>query len=115
MLYHLISELCLNNSDIGNWNVKDVSDWFAFIGLEQYAASFAANEISGPILLDISLEDLDYMGITVLGHRKTILRGIEDLRKNKSKVFAGERTHSEPNVTQPMFQNGQQANVSLKN
>lgn len=38
--------------------------------LEQHASAFAANEISGPILLDISLEDLDYMGVTVLAHRK---------------------------------------------
>lgn len=39
--------------------------------------------MSGPILLDISLSDLDYMGITILGHRKIILKSIEDLRKNK--------------------------------
>lgn len=29
--------------------------------------------------MDISLEDLDYMGITILGHRKTILKGIEEI------------------------------------
>jgi hypothetical protein len=35
------------------------------------------------ILLDINLEDLDYMSITALGHRKAILKGVEDLRKKK--------------------------------
>lgn len=44
---------------------------------------FITNEINGNILLDITLEDLDYMGITALGHRKTILKGAEDLRVNR--------------------------------
>jgi hypothetical protein len=38
--------------------------------LAQYVSIFAANQISGPVLLDISLEDLDYMEIKALGHRK---------------------------------------------
>jgi len=45
--------------------------------------AFILNEINGNILLDITLEDLDYMGITVLGHRKIILKGAEDLRVNR--------------------------------
>ena len=32
--------------------------------------------------MDITLDDLDYLGVTKLGHRKIILRSIEDLRKN---------------------------------
>lgn len=50
--------------------------------MDQYIEKFAENEINGTILLDITLEDLDYMGITVLGHRKVILKGAEELRKN---------------------------------
>jgi hypothetical protein len=41
--------------------------------LSQYVAIFGANQISGPVLLDISLEDLDYMEIKALGHRKVSL------------------------------------------
>ena len=51
--------------------------------LEQYVDIFKQNEITGTIVLDISLEDLDYMGITVLAHRKVLLKAIEDLRQNK--------------------------------
>jgi hypothetical protein len=29
----------------------------------QYAPSFVSNDISGPILLDLTLDDLDYMGV----------------------------------------------------
>ena len=32
--------------------------------------------------MDITLDDLDYLGVKKLGHRKIILRSIEDLRKN---------------------------------
>lgn len=60
-----------------------MGEWLAFIGMDQYVAKFAENEISGSILMDVTLEDLDYMSITVLGHRKSILKGAEELRKNK--------------------------------
>ena len=63
--------------------MADVCAWLQSMMLQQYCAVFTSNEITGPILLDISLEDLDYMGISILGHRKILLRGIEDLRKNK--------------------------------
>ena len=69
--------------DVNNWTVSDVGDWLSFVMMDQYAEKFAENEINGMILLDITLDDLDYMGITVLGHRKVILKGAEDLRKNK--------------------------------
>jgi hypothetical protein len=38
----------------------------------------------GSMLLDITLEDLDYMNVKVLAHRKLILRAIEDLRQSSS-------------------------------
>lgn len=68
---------------IDDWTVADVRDWLHAVLLTQYAPLFESNEINGPILLEISLEDLDYMGMTILGHRKVLLKGIEDLRKNR--------------------------------
>lgn len=69
--------------DIDQWSVADVFEWLTFAQLGEYSASFRANEITGPLLLDIALDDLDYMGVIKLGHRKIILKSIEDLRKNK--------------------------------
>mmetsp|Transcript_28190 Transcript_28190/g.40143 ORF Transcript_28190/g.40143 Transcript_28190/m.40143 type:complete len:589 (+) Transcript_28190:35-1801(+) len=69
--------------EIDFWSSNDVGDWLISVNLEQYVEPFILNEINGIILLDITLEDLDYMGITVLGHRKTILKGAEDLRVNR--------------------------------
>jgi hypothetical protein len=51
--------------------------------LQQHSQNFASNAISGPILLEVSLEDLDYMEVRALAHRKIILKGSEDLRINK--------------------------------
>lgn len=72
-----------NNKDVEHWSVADVGEWLTSMLLQEHVQSFANNAISGAILLDVSLEDLDYMNITVLAHRKVILKGIEDLRKNK--------------------------------
>ena len=73
----------LTPPDADTWMIDDVGEWLRSVNLETYAASFRINEISGQVLLDISLDDLDYMGVTILAHRKLILKGIEDLRKNK--------------------------------
>lgn len=93
---------------MNTWTVSDVGEWLSFVLMDQYIEKFAENEINGVILLDITLDDLDYMGITVLGHRKVILKGAEDLRKNKrvtavtSSLPNGlgsiERTHSASNM-----------------
>jgi hypothetical protein len=69
--------------DVEFWSVSDVGEWLSYIQMGQYAPMFAQNEINGLILLDVTLEDLDYMSITVLGHRKVILKGAEELRRNK--------------------------------
>ena len=82
---------------MASWTVKDTLQWLEVLRLSQYQERFAKNEISGelqirsmalnlsdrlihpdpsiyvitgPILLEIGLEDLDYMEITVLAHRK---------------------------------------------
>lgn len=55
---------------VDSWSVSDVGDWLQSMMLSQYVPIFATNQISGPVLLDISLEDLDYMEIKALGHRK---------------------------------------------
>ena len=60
--------------------------WLRAIGVGRYESIFEANEITGSVLLDVGLDDLDYMKIEVLGHRKVIMREIEKLRRGKSTV-----------------------------
>lgn len=68
---------------VENWTISDVTAWLNHLKLSQYVESFAVNEINGEVLLDFSLEDLDYLQITILAHRKIILKGVEELKKNK--------------------------------
>ena len=86
--------------EVNNWTVHDVAQWLQSMMLDQYTQAFMTNQIDGLILLDISLEDLDYMEIKILGHRKIILRGIEDLRNNKR-------------VTMPLFASNTQSNENI--
>ena len=85
--------------DIEQWSVSDVFEWLSFAQLGEYSGSFRANEITGPLLLDIALDDLDYMGVTKLGHRKIILKSIEDLRKNKRITLNLVASHEGDNAT----------------
>lgn len=97
MFYSHLLHLLL---DIDSWTVNDVNEWLVSAQLSQYSASFIANEISGLVLLDLTLDDLDYMGVSILGHRKIILKSIEDLRKNKRITLHLVASH-ESNKTPP--------------
>jgi SAM domain (Sterile alpha motif) len=70
------------SKDVGAWDVQDTLEWLDMLGLSQHRESFSQNEISGPILLEVGQDDLDYMHITALAHRKQLLRGIDDLKRN---------------------------------
>lgn len=64
-----------------DWTAEDVSNWLeGTLSLPQYADVFASNEMHGAVLLDLSLADLDYMNVSVLAHRKKILKAVEELR-----------------------------------
>jgi hypothetical protein len=69
--------------EVSKWKLKEVIGWLDYISLPQYKDVFSKNEIDGPVLLELSLDDLDYMSVTVLGHRKTLLKSIEELRRAK--------------------------------
>lgn len=75
-----------------SWNVADVGEWLSSRDLAQYVPNFKDNVIDGKVLMELSLQDLDYMGITALGHRKTILKGIEELNAGGNRKVS--RTHT---------------------
>ncbi len=71
------------------WSTYDVGDWLTHLQMPQYQEIFRMNEINGELLIDMTLDDLDYLNITVLGHRKTIMKAIEEIRRQlKSNGFA---------------------------
>jgi hypothetical protein len=62
------------------WTIEQVGKWLGVLGLDRYATAFSQHEVSGGVLLDVTGEDLSYLGVSVLAHRKLLLRGIAQLK-----------------------------------
>ena len=57
----------------------NLADWLGKHGLDQYAQTFAENNIEYSVLLDLTENDFEKLGVS-LGHRKKFLRAIDVLR-----------------------------------
>ena len=55
-----------------------VDTWLKDLGLDQYAASFAQNDVDARVLPMLTNEDLKELGVS-LGHRKVILTAVQTL------------------------------------
>jgi class 3 adenylate cyclase len=66
----------------------DVGEWLSGLGLGQYAPAFAANDIDGEVLPELTADDLTGLGITSIGHRRRLLAAIAALRSGGSKPRA---------------------------
>jgi SAM domain (Sterile alpha motif) len=60
--------------------VREVAEWLSGLGLGDYAAHFAENDIDFSILPDLSDQDLKDLGVVSLGHRRKLLRAISGLK-----------------------------------
>jgi class 3 adenylate cyclase/predicted ATPase len=72
-----------------------VSEWLEKLGLDQYGSNFTDNDIDTQLLAHLTDADLKELGISSLGHRKTILSAIEALGQevsepSKNKAAKGE-------------------------
>jgi class 3 adenylate cyclase/tetratricopeptide (TPR) repeat protein len=57
----------------------DVADWLKGLGLAQYAAAFRENDITQTLLPELTADDLKDLGVSTVGHRRTILKAIASL------------------------------------
>ena len=57
----------------------DLAEWLDRHGLDQYAKTFAENNIEYSVLPDLTEDDLEKLGVS-LGHRKKLLRAIDAVR-----------------------------------
>jgi class 3 adenylate cyclase/predicted ATPase len=74
----------------------DVADWLSGLGLGQYAPAFAANDIDGEVLPELTADDLTGLGITSIGHRRKLLAAIAALRAEAPPTLR------DPAATEPM-------------
>jgi class 3 adenylate cyclase len=57
----------------------DIAAWLRGLGLEEYEATFRANEIDASVLPRLTAEDLKDLGVTLVGHRRRLLDAIAAL------------------------------------
>ena len=57
----------------------DIDVWLKGLGLEAYAAAFAANDIDADTLARLTAEDLKDIGVASVGHRRKLLDAIAAL------------------------------------
>src|SRR6478735_8866400 len=57
----------------------EITDWLRKLGLEQYAAAFRDNAIDSKVLPRLTVEDLNDLGVTMVGHRRRLLDAIAAL------------------------------------
>ena len=58
----------------------DIVVWLRRLGLGKYEAAFRENEITEKVLPNLTAEDLKDLGVTIVGHRRTLLDAIAALR-----------------------------------
>ena len=74
----------------------DVADWLAGLGLESYAAAFAAQAIDAELLATLTAEDLTSIGVVTVGHRRKLLNAIAALRvEPRSSITSSTRQTAE--------------------
>jgi SAM domain (Sterile alpha motif) len=66
----------------------DLPVWLRSLGLEQYEAAFRDNAITEKLLSSLTAEDLKDLGVSVVGHRLTLLNAIADLRPGRNATEA---------------------------
>ena len=57
----------------------DIADWLRSLGLEQYEPAFRDNAIGSAVLPRLTPDDLKDIGVTQVGHRRTLLDAIAAL------------------------------------
>ena len=69
--------------------MQQIADWLEQLGMRDYIQRFAENDIDFAILIDLTDQDLEKIGVTSLGHRRTLLRAIADLKSIEKSIPAG--------------------------
>jgi class 3 adenylate cyclase/predicted ATPase len=66
----------------------DIDGWLRSLGLGQYEAVFRENKIDETVLTQLTVEDLQELGVAALGHRRKLLDAISALRANAPSATA---------------------------
>jgi len=74
-----------NSKATEDWSIADTLKWLRDQNLGQYCLSFKENDIEGRTLLELNEHDLQDLGIRSVGHRKTLMRLVKEIRNSNLK------------------------------
>jgi class 3 adenylate cyclase len=60
----------------------DIAAWLHGLGLQQYEQGFRDNAIDAAVLPELTADDLKDLGVSLVGHRRTLLSAIAALRSD---------------------------------
>ncbi|KAI8096342.1 uncharacterized protein BX664DRAFT_323710 [Halteromyces radiatus] len=69
-----------SHKDPEQWNLYQVTAWLSSIGMESLSSLFIEQEITGDILLDLTMDSLKELGVRTFGKRYRIIQEIQRLR-----------------------------------
>ena len=69
--------------DVAHWTDGDLARWLAELGLERYARSFVEGGLNGSALVSVSPAELQRAGVSVLGHRKLMVKSLQALARRR--------------------------------
>ncbi|CAG4976899.1 unnamed protein product [Colias eurytheme] len=72
----------MNPLNIAEWSPDQVAEWMSGLGpmVAQYAPELLSRGVNGTKLLTLRCDDLEYLGITIIGHQELLLEAVEHLR-----------------------------------
>src|SRR5260370_31320351 len=68
--------------DRGGEQSVDIAAWLAGLGLQQYEQAFCDNAIDASVLPELTADDLQELGVRLVGHRRKLLAAIAALRSD---------------------------------
>ncbi|CAG9560797.1 unnamed protein product [Danaus chrysippus] len=72
----------MGSLNIAEWTPEQVADWLTGLGpkVAQYVPELQKKALNGSKLLTMRCDDLEYLGVHIIGHQELILEAVEHLR-----------------------------------
>jgi len=90
----------------------DVADWLRTLDLSRYEAAFRENSVSIDLVPSLTSEDLKYLGVTPVGHRRRLLDAIAVLRADAD-LARDPQAASADHLRQPLQSAAERRNISV--
>ncbi|XP_022834736.1 connector enhancer of kinase suppressor of ras 3-like [Spodoptera litura] len=72
----------MTSINVAEWSVEQVADWLSGLGptVARYVPALRERGLDGAKLLTLRCDDLEYLGVHVIGHQELLLEAVEHLR-----------------------------------